>query len=461
MKLSEILKTSGAAPDAVSEPRPSRPPLPPDYFEKRSSQPAPPPQEAAINLDEIRKEIENRLSRDFQRKLDFLEKETRKAEEALLKAEEEKFFAKSEMFKREKNQLMAQIEELKKQNAQIGANQESIESLKKQMEEAQKKILEDFHRQLKEKDEQLRRKDEQPQAPALSENEKQQIRKQAQDELDEAMRSKIHQLEAKIKDREEAIENLKKKDLSSAPAAQPAASLQVPFPPPPKIGPALLEGIYASPETLAIYQDLVHQGIIILKELSMGKANSLPKFMESLKKMIQFAPQNDDDLIAVFIEPYPEKENDYFVYHCANSALLAILLGLDLKLSSNDLEDLAVAAFFHDAGLLNHPSALGYPKKPTASMDSEIKNHPEKGATLMAAYVNERIVKAIRQHHEIENGQGYPNGITEINLFAKIIAAVDCFEAMIHTRPYRHEPLEVNQAVKEMIESSAVFMIVM
>jgi HD-GYP domain-containing protein (c-di-GMP phosphodiesterase class II) len=58
------------------------------------------------------------------------------------------------------------------------------------------------------------------------------------------------------------------------------------------------------------------------------------------------------------------------------------------------------------------------------------------------------------QHHERENGQGYPQGLrgNEINELAKIIGLLDSYEAMTHSRPYR-KALGPSFSAKELLKT--------
>ena len=53
--------------------------------------------------------------------------------------------------------------------------------------------------------------------------------------------------------------------------------------------------------------------------------------------------------------------------------------------------------------------------------------------------VPESVIKAVRHHHEREDGTGYPDRLLgdEIPVGAKIIAACDAVDAMLSDRPYR------------------------
>lgn len=105
------------------------------------------------------------------------------------------------------------------------------------------------------------------------------------------------------------------------------------------------------------------------------------------------------------------------------------------------LDALRAAALLHDTGKLAVPEyILNKPGPLTPSEFERMKVHAAVGADILKSidfpYPVEPIV---RHHHENWDGTGYPAGLTgaQIPLGARILAVVDCYDALTSDRPYR------------------------
>jgi len=105
------------------------------------------------------------------------------------------------------------------------------------------------------------------------------------------------------------------------------------------------------------------------------------------------------------------------------------------------LKAIEAAALLHDMGKLAVPEyILNKPGKLTAAEFEKMKLHASVGADILSAIdFPYPVVPIVRHHHENWDGTGYPTGIkgTEIPLGARILAVVDCFDALTSDRPYR------------------------
>jgi putative nucleotidyltransferase with HDIG domain len=105
------------------------------------------------------------------------------------------------------------------------------------------------------------------------------------------------------------------------------------------------------------------------------------------------------------------------------------------------LQAIEAAALLHDMGKLAIPEhILNKPGRLTAAEFEKMKRHSDIGADLLASIpFPYPVVPIVRHHHENWDGTGYPNRIagTDIPLGARILAVVDCFDALTSDRPYR------------------------
>jgi putative nucleotidyltransferase with HDIG domain len=117
---------------------------------------------------------------------------------------------------------------------------------------------------------------------------------------------------------------------------------------------------------------------------------------------------------------------------------LARRLGVN---NDRQLKAIEAAALLHDMGKLAIPEhILNKPGKLTPAEFETMKRHAAIGADLLSSIrFPYPVVPIVRHHHENWNGKGYPTGIsgTDIPLGARILAVVDCFDALNSDRPYR------------------------
>src|SRR5215467_11336389 len=99
------------------------------------------------------------------------------------------------------------------------------------------------------------------------------------------------------------------------------------------------------------------------------------------------------------------------------------------------------AALLHDMGKLAVPEyILNKPGRLTEAEFEKMKLHASVGADILSAIsFPYPVVPIVRHHHEHWDGTGYPTGIrgTDIPIGARILAVVDCFDALTSDRPYR------------------------
>ena len=105
------------------------------------------------------------------------------------------------------------------------------------------------------------------------------------------------------------------------------------------------------------------------------------------------------------------------------------------------LEAIDVAALLHDVGKLGIPDRVLHKPGPlTAGEYDQVKQHVIIGSDLLSAVAfPSSLALIVRHHHENWDGTGYPDGLRGegIPLGARVLAIVDCYDALISDRPYR------------------------
>jgi HD-GYP domain-containing protein (c-di-GMP phosphodiesterase class II) len=133
-------------------------------------------------------------------------------------------------------------------------------------------------------------------------------------------------------------------------------------------------------------------------------------------------------------------------------------VGLAKELNVRDrglLNAIEASALLHDMGKLAIPEhILNKPGKLTPAEFEKMKLHASIGADLLSSIeFPYPVVPIVRHHHENWDGTGYPSGLmgTAIPLGARILAVVDCFDALTSDRPYRPR-LTDEEATRILIE---------
>ena len=145
------------------------------------------------------------------------------------------------------------------------------------------------------------------------------------------------------------------------------------------------------------------------------------------------------------------------VKHSLDTAIIAIRLGIGLKLKDESLIALAIQTCLADVGMLKLPPEIMNQPKLNRKDISLIRKHSEYGFKILSRREEpyKSIAETVYQVHERYDGSGYPNGLKgkDISEHSLIIGISDMFAALLHPRAYRerHLPFE---AIKEIIAAA-------
>lgn len=137
----------------------------------------------------------------------------------------------------------------------------------------------------------------------------------------------------------------------------------------------------------------------------------------------------------------------------------ALEIAKEMGLGDQDSDALRAAALLHDVGKLAVPDhIISKPGRLTPEEFEKMKIHPIVGAEILEKVAFPYpVAPIVRSHHEKWDGSGYPDGLRgeKIPIGARILAAVDCLDAMASDRQYR-KALPLEEAMNKVAEQAGI-----
>ncbi len=157
---------------------------------------------------------------------------------------------------------------------------------------------------------------------------------------------------------------------------------------------------------------------------------------------------------------------NYQYYHTIDTIITAILIAKNSKLNRKQILELVVGLFFYDVGKIFIPEKVLEKKGKLNEEEFEkVKVHPDLGYELLHEVFPIMSTHLAYQHHERQDGTGYPRGIKGLNtikrtdggshilLFGEIAGVADAYDALISDRPHR-KAVPHDEAIEEMKSGS-------
>lgn len=195
----------------------------------------------------------------------------------------------------------------------------------------------------------------------------------------------------------------------------------------------------------------------VMKKIKTGEKVDVKRAKRIVEAMVDLLFEEEHLLLSMTaIKDYDE----YTYNHMVNVSILSIALGQRLGLNRQALTELGLASLFHDVGKMEIPYEIL--NKPTSLNDNEwslMERHPIWGvkAILQFGRFSGPTVRAVIiafEHHMQCDLSGYPKvkKYTEIDLYSRIVALADQYDAMTSARVYSRTPLSYDKALSIMME---------
>ena len=207
------------------------------------------------------------------------------------------------------------------------------------------------------------------------------------------------------------------------------------------------------------YFDTVTAVSDVMESVKLRQAVSFRRAKRVVQSMVDLIMREDSTLLGLV---NLRCHDEYTYNHSVNVCILALAMGQRLGYTRQGLSELGMAALFHDLGKYNIPlEILNKTSDFTESEWAVMQRHPIfsvkellrlKGIEDMAI----RVMIGAFEHHLNYDMSGYPKLANKRNLsiLGRIIAIVDCYDALTSSRVYRRVAFSPDQALQMMLKQS-------
>jgi HD-GYP domain-containing protein (c-di-GMP phosphodiesterase class II) len=192
------------------------------------------------------------------------------------------------------------------------------------------------------------------------------------------------------------------------------------------------------------YRDFLQYVESLFTQIAITGELKFSAVAEKVKEVCDIIKEKRRYLLRVIQKPHDVQEavsNNYLAAHAVTSTIISIIIGAYLKLPTHRLIELGVAALLHEIGMLKLPPQVYLNKRTLSPQERKaILTHPILSYNMLKSFdFPLAIGQASLEHHERENGEGYPQKLTgeKISLYAKIIAVACSYEALTNARPHK------------------------
>ncbi len=247
--------------------------------------------------------------------------------------------------------------------------------------------------------------------------------------------------------------------------APPAKAAEPPAPPPPPrpayeppapAAPAPAPAVAAAEDTQRLFGEL--QDILLeVRNLVRGGGEFPWARLAAVLERVVVSLEASSDLFWVANNPAAPPGVDYLAFHQARVAVMAVRIAANSGYDRGRLVTLGMAGALIDVGLWQMPETIL--RRADALAGEELaayRSHPRLSAEMVRRWgaPDDRIVEAVLEHHEREQGQGFPQGLTgaAVDPDAKILGLADLYAGL--TVPATARPrLRPHEAVREIVKS--------
>ncbi len=192
----------------------------------------------------------------------------------------------------------------------------------------------------------------------------------------------------------------------------------------------------------SVYEEYMNYIESVFTHYATHKEIDKEELSETVQELCIFIKDHRRYILRVNATIQADKRN-FLIIHTMRTTVLAIAIGFQLHLPLSKMIELGVTCILHEIGMLRLPPQLYMSsRKLSVREKAQISKHTLLGYSIIKDLsFGLPIQLGVLEHHEKENGTGYPRRLTgeKISANAKVIAVACTYEAISSPRSYKDE----------------------
>ncbi|MBQ9623957.1 MAG: HD domain-containing protein [Treponema sp.] len=203
-----------------------------------------------------------------------------------------------------------------------------------------------------------------------------------------------------------------------------------------------------------VYNEFLNYTQLVFTRYVTHQEMKFEELSETITLLIEFIKNNKNYLLRIQPTAEHKLDKNFLTSHCLRSTIIAIVIALQINMPPKKIVELGVAGLIHEIGQIKLPPQLYLTDKPLSPQARNLlATHTVLGFNIVKELgFSLAIQVGLLEHHERENGQGYPRHLegTKISAFGKILSVACSYEAITSPRLYK-EARSLYEATIEML----------
>ena len=191
----------------------------------------------------------------------------------------------------------------------------------------------------------------------------------------------------------------------------------------------------------SVYNEFMQYTHQVFTRYVTHKELKIDEISESIALLLDFIQVNKKYLLRIKPSEEHKLDKNFLTSHCLRSTIYALIIAQQINMPRIKAIELGAAALIHEIGQIKLPPQLYLTDKPLSPQARNLlATHTVLGFNILKESSFPLPIQiGVLEHHERENGQGYPRHLKgkDISAYGKILSVACSYEAITSPRHYK------------------------